>query len=203
VIKTVIFDLGKVLIPFDFSRGYRAMEKFCDYPAAEIPKRIAATDLVHRFETGLVEPRDFVGQLSRMLDLHVTYEQFCEIWSSIFLPDTLVPESLLAGIGERYRLLVLSNTNAIHFAMVRRNYPILRHFDDMVLSYEVKAMKPSPAIYREAIARAQCRPEECFYTDDIPAYVEGARREGIDAVQFESCAQLERDLAAREIRWRS
>ena len=201
VIKTVIFDLGKVLIPFDFSRGYRAMEPFCDYPASEIPKRIAATDLVHRFETGLVEPRDFVEQLSRMLDLRVTYEQFCEIWSSIFLPETLVPESLLAGIGERYRLLVLSNTNAIHFAMVRQSYPLLRHFDDWVLSYEVKAMKPSPAIYREAIARAQCRPEECFYTDDIPAYVEGARREGIDAVQFESCAQLERELAVREIRW--
>ena len=201
MIKTVIFDLGKVLIPFDFSRGYRAMERFCDYPAAEIPKRIAATDLVHRFETGLVEPRDFVEQLSRMLDLRATYEQFCEIWSSIFLPETLVPESLLAGIGERYRLLVLSNTNAIHFAMVRQSYPMLRHFHDWVLSYEVKAMKPSPAIYREAIARAQCRPEECFYTDDIPAYVEGARREGIDAVQFESCAQLERELAVREIRW--
>ena len=201
MIKTVIFDLGKVLIPFDFARGYRAMEKFCDYPAAEIPKRIAATDLVHRFETGLVEPRDFVAQLTRLLDLRVTYEQFCEIWSSIFLPDTLVPESLLAGIGARYRLLVLSNTNALHFAMVRRNYPLLRHFHHLVLSYEVKAMKPSPAIYHEAIARAQCRPEECFYTDDIPAYVEGARREGIDAVQFESCAQLERDLAAREIHW--
>jgi FMN phosphatase YigB (HAD superfamily) len=201
VIKTVIFDLGKVLIPFDFSRGYRGMERFCDYPAAEITKRIAATDLVHRFETGLVEPRDFVAQLSRSLDLRITYEQFCEIWSSIFLPDTLVPESMLAGIGARYRLLVLSNTNAIHFDMVRQNYPMLRHFHDLVLSYEVKAMKPSPAIYREAIDRAQCRPEECFYTDDILAYVEGARREGIDAVQFQSCAQLERDLAARDIRW--
>ena len=201
MIKTVIFDLGKVLIPFDFSRGYRAMEQHCGYPAAEIPKRIAATDLVHRFETGLVEPRDFVEQLSRMLDLRVTYEQFCEIWSSIFLPDTLVPESLLAGIRERYRMLVLSNTNAIHFDMVRQNYPLLRHFHDLVLSYEVKAMKPSPAIYREAIARAGCRPEECFFTDDIPAYVEGARREGIDAVRFESCAQLERELAARGVRW--
>jgi putative hydrolase of the HAD superfamily len=201
VIKTVIFDLGKVLIPFDFSRGYLAMEKFCDHKAAEIPKRIAATDLVHRFETGLVEPQDFVEQLSRLLELRIGYEQFCEIWSSIFLPDTLIPESLLAGIGERYRMLVLSNTNAIHFEMVRRNYAWLRHFDDLVLSYEVKAMKPSPAIYREAIARAQCRPEECFFTDDIEAYVEGARREGIDAVQFTSCAQLERDLAAREIRW--
>ena len=54
-----------------------------------------------------------------MLDLRITYEQFCEIWSSIFLPEILVPESLLAGIAERYRLLVLSNTNAIHFDMVR------------------------------------------------------------------------------------
>jgi putative hydrolase of the HAD superfamily len=201
VIKTVIFDLGKVLIPFDFARGYRAMEPYCDHPATEIPRRIAATDLVHRFETGLVEPRDFVEQLSRRLNLRVSYEQFCEIWSSIFLPDTLVPESMLAGIGESYRLLVLSNTNAIHFEMVRRSYPMLRHFDHLVLSYEVKAMKPSPAIYREAIARAECRPEECFFTDDISAYVEGARREGIDAVQFESCAQLERDLAARGVRW--
>lgn len=201
MIKTVIFDLGKVLIPFDFSRGYRAMEKHCNYPAAEIPKRIATTDLVNRFETGLVEPRDFVEELSRILDLRITYGQFCEIWSSIFLPDTLVPDHLVAGIGERYRLLVLSNTNAIHFAMVRQSYPILRHFDDLVLSYEVKSMKPAPAIYLEAIARAQCRPEECFYVDDIPAYVEGARRQGIDAVQFESCAQLERDLAARDIRW--
>lgn len=201
MIKTVIFDLGKVLIPFDFSLGYRAMEKFCCYPAAEIPKRIATTDLVHRFETGLVEPHDFVEQLSGILDLKVGYDQFCEIWGSIFLQDTLVPESMLAGIAQRYRMLVLSNTNAIHFEMVRQNYPLLRHFDDLILSYEVKAMKPSPAIYREAIARAQCRPEECFFTDDIPAYVEGARREGIDAVQFQSCAQLEQELAAREIRW--
>jgi len=201
VIKTVIFDLGKVLIPFDFSRGYRAMEPYCDYPAAEIPKRIGATDLVHRFETGLVEPHDFVEELTRMLALRVDYQQFCEIWSSIFLPGPLVPDSLVAGIGERYRLLVLSNTNAIHFGMVRQSYPILRHFHDLVLSYEVKAMKPAPAIYQAAIARARCRPAECFFVDDIPAYVEGARRQGIDAVQFESCAQLERDLAARDIRW--
>ena len=201
VIKTVIFDLGKVLIPFDFSRGYRAMEKLCSYPAAEIPKRIGTTDLVHRFESGLVEPRDFVEQLSAMLDLRVNYEQFCDIWSSIFLPDPLIPESMLAGLRERYRLLLLSNTNAIHFEMVRQSYPMLRHFDHFVLSYEVKAMKPAPAIYQQAIAHAQCRPEECFYTDDIPAYVEGARKLGIDAVQFESRAQLERELQARDISW--
>jgi putative hydrolase of the HAD superfamily len=198
--KAVIFDLGKVLIHFDFRRGYRMLEGHCPYPAAEIPRRIAPTDLVRRFETGLIEPRDFVAQLSEILDLRVDYEQFCDIWSSIFT-DTLVPERMLEGLAARYRLLLLSNTNAIHFEMIRKQYPLLRHFHDLVLSYEVKAMKPQPEIYRAAVERAGCRAEECFYTDDIAEYAEAARRIGIDAVQFRSAEELERELEARGIEW--
>ena len=95
--------------------------------------------------------------------------------------------------------MLLSNTNAIHFEMVRRTYPILRHFDAFCLSYEVKAMKPDPKIYRAAVEMAGCLPEECFYTDDIAAYVEGAQRIGIDAVQFEGAEQLQREMRARGI----
>ncbi len=191
-----------MLVHFDFSRGYSALEGLCPHPAADIPKRLAPTGLVERLETGLVEPRDFVDQLCGILDLRVDYDQFCGIWSSIFT-HTLVPESMLEGLKGRYRLVMLSNTNAIHFEMIRANYGhILRHFDDFVLSYQVKAMKPSPAIYEAAIRSAQCRPEECFYTDDIPAYVEGARKMGIDAVQFQSAEQLAGDFAARGIEWK-
>jgi HAD superfamily hydrolase (TIGR01509 family) len=65
----------------------------------------------------------------------------------------------------------------------------------------VKAMKPAPAIYREAVTRAGCAAGECFFTDDIEAYVEAARREGIDAVQFLSLEQLETEMRARGIEW--
>lgn len=198
--KAIIFDLGKVLIYFDFKRGYQALEGLCPYAAAEIPKRIAATDLVQRFETGLVEPHDFYEQLSRILDLKLDYTEFCRIWSCIF-SETLIPESMLEGLKRNYKLVLLSNTNVIHFEMVRKSYPILRHFDDLVLSYEVKAMKPRPEIYRAAIERAGCRPEECFYTDDIVPYAEAGRRMGLDAVAFESLEQLERELSARGISW--
>lgn len=203
MIKTVIFDLGKVILPFDFGRGYRAMEGLCPYTASEIPARIGTTDLVSRFETGLVSPEDFVRQLSEILELRMDYARFCEIWSSIFLPDPLIPEALLEGLRKRYRTLLLSNTNAIHFTMIRERYPLLRHFDDYVLSYEIKCMKPSPRIYREAIARANCLAGECFYTDDIAAYVEAAKMEGIDAVQFQSCTQLEEELRARGVCWQA
>ncbi|HEX4137871.1 MAG TPA: HAD family phosphatase [Bryobacteraceae bacterium] len=200
-IKAVIFDLGRVIVPFDFNRGYTRLEPLCGIPAAEIPKRIAPTGLVPLFESGGIEPRDFVRELSRHLNLDTSYENFCEIWSSIFLPHTLIPESMLAGVARNYRLVLLSNTNAIHFEMVRENYPLLRHFHSFVLSYEVGAMKPLPQIYRRAIEEAGCLPEECFFTDDIPDYVAGARAQGIDAVQFESAEQIEAELRKRGVNW--
>jgi putative hydrolase of the HAD superfamily len=201
MIRALIFDLGKVIVPFDFSRGYRAMEGLCGIPAADIPRRIGTTDLVIRFETGLVTPEDFVTELTALLGLHVDYDRFCEIWSSIFLPDTLIPEAMLESLARNYRLLLLSNTNAIHFAMIRERYPFVRHFHHLILSHEVKAMKPSPKIYREAIARSGCRPEECFFTDDIAAYVEAARKEGIDAEQFVSLEKLQENLKSRGVEW--
>jgi putative hydrolase of the HAD superfamily len=200
-IQAVIFDLGRVIVPFDFRRGYTRLEARCGIPAAEIPGRIAPTGLVTRFESGQIAPRDFVAQLSAQLNLDITYQEFCEIWSSIFLPATLVPEELLSGLARHYRLVLLSNTNAIHFDMIRENYPLLRHFHAFVLSYEVGAMKPAPVIYRRAVEAAGCKAEECFFTDDIAEYVEGARAQGIDAVQFQSAAQIEEELRRRGVRW--
>jgi FMN phosphatase YigB (HAD superfamily) len=196
--KTIIFDLGRVLVHFDFQRGYRALEGLCPYSAAEIPGRIFTTGLVNRFETGLIESQDFYAQFSKQLGLTIDYSQFCGIWTSIFT-EALLPESLLESLAARYRLVLLSNTNPIHFEMIRATFPHLRHFHQLVLSYEVKAMKPQPEIYQAAIEAAHCRAEECFYTDDIAEYVEGARKLGIDAVQFESREQIERELRVRGI----
>jgi glucose-1-phosphatase len=198
--KAMLFDLGKVLVQFHFKRGYQALEGLCPYPAAEIPRRLAPTGLIERFETGLIEPRDFVEQFCKILDVQLDYDRFCDIWSCIFA-ETLLPESMLEGLARRFRMVLLSNTNAIHFQMLRENYPLLRHFHALVLSYEVKAMKPAAAIFQAAIDRAGCRPEECFYTDDIPEYVAGARALGIDAVQFESAEQIQREMRARGIVW--
>ena len=199
--KTVMLDLGNVIVPVDFSRCHAALEALCPYPVREIPARIRSTGLVQLFETGQVSPESFVEQVCRILDLELSYAEFWELWSTIFLPETLIPESLLMGIRSRHRLLLLSNTNRIHFAMAREKYPVLDHFDGYVLSYEVGEMKPSPQIYQEAIRCAGCRPEECFFTDDIASNVEAARREGIDSVQFHSLSQLQDELRAREISW--
>jgi putative hydrolase of the HAD superfamily len=199
--KAVIFDLGRVIVPFDLNRAYSGIEALCGIPAAEVPKRIKPTGLVERFESGQIEPRVFFDQLSAHLRLEATYEELCEVWSSIFLPETLIPENLLAGLARNYPLVLLSNTNQTHFEWIVERYPLLRHFRSFVLSYQVGAMKPSPVIYQRAIEAAGVAPGECFFTDDIAEYVEGARGAGIDAVQFQSAPQIMEELRVRGVEW--
>jgi FMN phosphatase YigB (HAD superfamily) len=201
MIKAVIFDLGRVIVPFDFKRGYARLEALCGIPAAEIGVRLSRTGLVTDFESGKIAPHDFARLLCGHLNADIPYQQFCDIWFSIFMPDPLIPESMLSGIARNYPLILLSNTNAIHFEMLREAYPLLRHFHSYVLSYQVGAMKPSPLIYQRAIEAAGCQPSECFFTDDIQDYVEGAKRQGIDAVQFQSAAQIEAELHERGVYW--
>ncbi len=99
------------------------------------------------------------------------------------------------------RLLLLSNTDAIHYGWVTEKYQIMRHFDDKVVSFEAGFRKPEPEIYRETIARAACPPAEIFFADDRPENVQGALEAGIDAVQFQTLEQLKLDLKARSVAW--
>lgn len=199
MIKTIFFDLGNVIIPFDFRPAFAVMAEVCNCSAAEIPQRIRSTDLIYRFETGRITGPEFVAELSALIELRMNYEQFCNLWTSIFLPEPLVPESLLTRLRAGHRLMMLSNTNPVHFQMIQAQYPLLRHFHGAVLSYEVGAVKPSSKIFEVAIARAGCSPGECFFADDLAVNVEAARKHGIDAVQFESAGQIERELRARGI----
>ena len=61
MIKTIIFDLGKVIVPFDFQRGYDRMAPLCRYSPAEIPERLRGCDLVTSFEEGKIDPEAFVS----------------------------------------------------------------------------------------------------------------------------------------------
>jgi len=199
VIKALIFDLGGVIVPFDFRRGYAAMERLCPLPAAEIPGRIRSTGLVPRYETGQISSEAFVEELCRALDLRIGFDEFRELWSVIFLPGSLIPGDFLRALRQRYRLVALSNTNQLHFGQVRESYPEIAHFDDLVLSYQVGCAKPDRRIYEEAIARAGCLASECLFIDDVEAFVEGGRAAGLQAVRFEGLEQLQAEFQARGI----
>lgn len=195
----MIFDLGNVIVPIDMSRLYAAMAAAGKPFNGDLRARAIATGLFQKFEMGQITPEQFAADICREFGMQLSFEKFCEMWGCIFVPGELVPESLLERLRRSYRLLLLSNTNKLHYASQQKTVPMLRHFHDHILSYEVGAMKPDPKIYQAAIARAECRPEECFFTDDVPEYVEAARKQGMDAVQFQSAEQLMAELGKRDI----
>ncbi len=197
MIRSILFDLGNVLVPFEIDRGYAALSANSGLAPEEVAVRIRDSGLYGAFESGEFETAEFHDRFSKLLGLKATPGEFREIWNSIFLPEGLTSEELVLDLKKRFRLVLLSNTNDLHFGWLSERYPVLRHFDAYTLSYEVGAMKPSPKIYEAAVANAQCEPGECFFTDDVMAYVEGARAFGIDAEQFHGEETLRGHLRGR------
>lgn len=202
LIKAIVLDLGNVVIPFDWQRGFQALSEHSPFPAEEVRRRIKETDLFKPFERGEIEPEDLARRISEALDINVNFEKFCQLWSSIFLPETIVTEQILARLkAAGLRLLLLSNTDAIHYRWVMERYPIMRQFDDCVLSFELGSRKPEPEVYQETVRRAGCEPPEILFADDRAENVEGARQSGIDAVLFQSLPLLEQELRSRGVEY--
>src|SRR5713226_6657503 len=83
-VRTILFDLGGVIVPFDFKRAYSRMAPLLNYPVAEVATRLRSTDLIQRFETGGVAPERFVEEVCAVLEMKIAYEEFCDLWTSVF-----------------------------------------------------------------------------------------------------------------------
>lgn len=193
---SLVFDLGKVIIDFDPMRAIRRLEGRTPYSTAELLARMKETDAVVRFESGALTSEHFYTEIAAHLKLGVSFVEFIPIWSDIFMDELILDKPFFERLKPRYRLVLLSNTNAMHAAFLRNRFPVLDVFDSQILSHEVGAMKPSDKIYNAATNAARTTPERMFYVDDIPAYVEAASRLGWVAVPFQGKERLVRDMQA-------
>ena len=129
MIRSILFDLGNVLVPFDISRGYNALAANSGLSPEIVASRIRDSGLYSVYESGQLETEAFRDQFSGLLGLKCNPAEFREMWNSIFLPETATSEELVLELKQRYRLVLLSNTNELHFGWLREHYPILDHFD--------------------------------------------------------------------------
>jgi glucose-1-phosphatase len=197
--RAIFFDLGNVLVPFDLRRAYGALEAVSPLGIPEMASRLRSNGLVTDYECGRIEDEPFHAAICELLELDCDFQHFGEIWNSIFLPPTLVPESLLARLRGRYTLLLLSNTNSIHFRFLEQHYPHIAHFHHRTLSHEAGAQKPDAIIYQKALQQAGVTAGEAFFTDDLAENIEAARQIGIDAEQFTGVDALLEALQRRGI----
>lgn len=195
----VFLDLGNVVVSFDRARAHRQMADVAGVPVATVQEALAGGDLETRLERGLIDWPEFHADFSRRTDTSPDAGALADAASDMFaLNVAMLP--VIAGL-ERAGIPtgILSNTCGIHWThLVSKGYAVLPgRFAATVLSHEVAAVKPDPAIYAAAAARVGVLPEDIFFCDDIPAHVAAARTCGWDAEVFESAAGLIDDLHRR------
>ncbi|MCI0419818.1 MAG: HAD family phosphatase [Acidobacteria bacterium] len=199
MIQVIYFDLGKVIIDFDHARAAQELVKVTPLSLQEAVAVLSDGELVSEYETGRLSSQGHYQKVCRRLQMNVSMEKFRQLWGSMFLPEPLLSAPFLQALKQQYRLILLSNTNEIHFDYVTQNYPILRLIEERLLSYEAGCMKPEARIFELAIERAGVAPDHIFFTDDRHENIEAAQRAGIQAVQFQSESQLKRDMQSRGI----
>ena len=193
MIKAIFMDLGRVLIDFDLNVAVRGLEKKTAWPLSDITEFLSS-ELIREYELGRISTDSFHRAFCEKLHTSIPVEEFKTLWSRIFVAEPLLSEPFLESLARNYPLHLLSNTNELHYEFVVGRYPLMRHFKERVLSFQVGRMKPEKEIYKVAIERSGVGAREIFFTDDRPENVEAGLAAGIQAVQFVNEAQLKRDM---------
>jgi HAD superfamily hydrolase (TIGR01509 family) len=199
VIRTFLFDMGNVLVHFNHDRMCEQIGALSGRTGAELKPLLIDSGWQLDFERGSVSPTGFHDWFEHSFQTKVDRHALAHAASDIFTLNTAIVPVLDELKSRGHRLVLLSNTSVFHFEFIRDRFQVLDRFDDFVLSYEVQALKPEPAIYEAALKKIHCDAPDCFYTDDIEKYVEGGRRHGLDAEVFTTVDSLKTQLAVRGI----
>ncbi len=151
------------------------------------------------YERGLLTCAQMRDALSELSGRSISLAALDRATADIFIENTSMLPILARLKANGQRLVLLSNTSVSHVRYVEKHFDVLNEFDDRILSCEVGAIKPEARIYEAALEAIHCDPEECFYTDDIAAYIEKGREYGLDAEIFTQTAVLKEHLHDRQI----
>jgi putative hydrolase of the HAD superfamily len=193
-IELIIFDLGRVLVDFDFKRVIRSLKKFTTLSEKQIHDHFVKTPLWDSFERGRITPAEFFVKLKKDLKLKkLSFEQFAPLWNSIFTEkhDTV---TILRELRAHYRIAMLSNVNIMHWQYVQSRHSFMNWFDHPVASYAVGYRKPDAEIFRIVLRQANIPPQRAVFIDDLESHIHAAKAVGLRAYQFITAEQLRQDL---------
>ncbi|MEM7442699.1 MAG: HAD family phosphatase [Pseudomonadota bacterium] len=194
--STIVFDIGGVLLDWDPRYLYRklfdsdeAMEAFLS--------DVCSQDWNERMDAGL----SFDDGVAELTEQHPHHSDLIHAYHHRWIE--MVPRAIegtakileeAQGLG--HPVYAITNFNAEKLELASELYPFLRGFDGMIVSSEVRMMKPDPAIFLEFLRIYGKRSEDCVFIDDRESNVAAARDLGMHGLHFTGPTQLRTDLAA-------
>lgn len=194
--SAVVFDVGGVLCDWDPRHLYVKL-----IPDPEELDWFLANVVTHEWHYQHDAGRSVRETIPELAARYPKYAELIELYDSRWMETisgaiegtcALVEELAARSVP----LFAITNFSAEFFPRYCASYPVMRRFRDIVVSGEVKVMKPDPQIYRIALRRFGLRPGEAFFVDDRVDNVQAGAAEGFVPHHFRSPEALRADLEA-------
>jgi HAD superfamily hydrolase (TIGR01509 family) len=184
--QAVVFDLGKVLVDFDYSITARRLLVDCAVTVDQLQTAIDQSQLLHRYETGLLTSEEFFKEVREISGYRRDFGVFCDIFGDIFTPIQPMIDLHAALVARGVPTYIFSNTNELAVRHIRRHFNFFDRFTRHVLSYEHRSMKPQSRLYEVVEETTGRKGEALFYIDDRPENIAAAHARGWRAVVHET-----------------
>ena len=186
-IRTIIFDMGGVIITIDQKEAVRRFKALGLQDAEQQLDPYTQGGIFGDLEAGRITAEEFRIALSKQVGRELSYDECRHAWLG-YCGD--VPQrnlQLLTRLRqEGYRLILLSNTNPYMMSHVLSpafdgsGHPLSHYLDALYMSFEMKVMKPDETFFRRVLMAEQTIPTECLFVDDGPRNVAVASQIGIN-----------------------
>ena len=197
----MIFDCGGVVFHFSSDRIFKHWALVSGKDAIELKKKFDFGETYQEFERGEISPSVFRKKTMNKLEFKISDEEFDNGWNSMYME--LVPGivGLLRELRSTYRLVALTNTNAIH----AERWPILfssvlEYFEKVFSSHVIGARKPEKRAYETVLNYLGVNPQSTIFFDDNPEFVRAAETMDISSVRVTSFKQMANEMRERGVR---
>jgi len=185
-IKSIIFDLGVVLLNIDYQKTINEFHKLGISKASEFYSKKKQTNIFNLLECGKINDENFVKKI-QLSCKNASKKQILFAWNALLqdLPQERI--ELLKNLKRKYPIYLLSNTNSIHISEFRRQIgdelyiEFYNIFNKVYYSYEIGYRKPNSQAFKIVIEENNLNPNEVLFIDDSPQHIEGAKRLGIQS----------------------
>jgi len=193
-IQAVIFDIGNVLLTFDYFIAERALLSHTGRETAPSIEELNPHRMAH--ETGTISREEFIRIVREAFAHDGPEDHFMELWTRIFQVNTPMLEWARSLHGKT-PLYLLSNIGCIHHDHIFEEYDFFTTlFVDGIYSYKAGVMKPEPRIFEMAQTQFGVDPSTTLYIDDLEENVRGAESVGFIGHHYDSA---QHDLFERRI----
>ena len=195
MIKNIIFDFGGVLV--DWNPHYLFDGYFNDIDKSNwFIKNVCNTEWNAEMDGGKTFAQGVAERIAQFPDFADALRLYQSNWMDTMGEEIPGMYDLIKSLKNNGFPVIygLTNWSAETFPQVQKKYKIFDLIDNIVVSGEVKQLKPNPEIYLTLLKKYNLKAEESLFIDDNIKNIEGAKNVGINAILFQGAEKLKEDL---------